>query len=215
MADAHKAFKSISFNILYFCRSKGERNIFRVKYFMFEDIHLYIQSPRKAHSKPERNVFFSHEFQVIKSAKVLSLLFYLDFLLLTDSQKQITYYQEITKNPLIAFKLICFYCSTQERADRGRKSGKSIMPLCLPPATIRRTPTLPLCSGLQELSSQDSRSDQRGHRHLTNHTSNQCKHHKAPQPIKQLLSLVLSSLPILPQLANQHMHGAERQTGSK
>lgn len=132
-----------------------------------------------------------------------------------NSQKQITVLpRDQEKKTMIASKLICLYCSTRERADRGRKSGKSITLLCLPPPTIR-TPTLPLCSGLQELSAQDSLSNQRGHRHLTNHTSNQCKHHKAPLPIKQLLSLVLSSLPILPRLANQLVHWAERQTGRK
>lgn len=142
-----------------FTSQNGKRNILRVQYFMSEDIGLYIKSPKQTWItectlKGRKNcnvLFFLPVFQAIKSANVLSLLLiYLDFLLLTDSQKQITLLprDQEEKNPLIAFKLICLYCSTQERADRGRKkSGKSIMPLCLPPATIRLTPTLPLRSG--------------------------------------------------------------------
>lgn len=95
--------------------------------------------------------FFHLKFRL--SDNVLSLHLYLNSQMIRN---RLLYSQEIkvkkkNHHHLIAFKLICLYCKTQERADRGRKSGKSIMPLCLPPSTICHTPTLPLCSGLQEL----------------------------------------------------------------
>lgn len=45
MAVAHKAFEGMRFSLLYFWYN-SERNVFSVKYFMFEETCLFITSPR-------------------------------------------------------------------------------------------------------------------------------------------------------------------------
>lgn len=75
------------------------------------------------------------------------------------------------ENPLITFKLFSFIASCWKRADGGIKKEKvdyaCVSSSCNDPP---HTYTSPPVRGSP--SSQDSGSNQRGHRHLTNHTSN-------------------------------------------
>lgn len=144
MAVRHKAFKSVAFNMLYFYEKRQD------PFQRDQNFHLYVESLVSWDPKATLWGFLSlgsHQPLFFLFEPSSHWQFEIDDFIAKRSRE---------KNPLIAFKLIYLYCCAQERADRSRKSSKSIVPLCLLPATIHRTPTLPLWSGLLELSSQDS-----------------------------------------------------------
>lgn len=111
--------------------------------------------------------FFSLSLSVRKSPSVFSYIW-------THSWLDIDCFigkRQSGENPLITFKLFSFIASCWKRADGGIKKEKvdyaCVSSSCNDPP---HTYTSPPVRGSP--SSQDSGSNQRGHRHLTNHTGN-------------------------------------------
>lgn len=118
------------------------------------------------------------------------------------------------ENPLITFKLFSFIASCWKRADGGIKKEKvdyaCVSSSCNDPP---HTHTSPPCAGARVHRTAAATREGTDTSLIT--PAIRAKRHKAPPPIKQLLGLVLLSLPILHQLANQPADRAERQMGCK